>query len=262
MKTKKNYTKLACFVAVTLFSICTNAAESSQWEGLYGGVGLGAQYNAVSPKNKIVVGDSNSYFTDGDPQQVNPSLQKNLDELDATGSLILGYNLQHEQWLYGVEADLTIYDYDKSNTLGPTSYNTASSIEYNFKTTVKSMYAFSIRLQMGYVFDDFMVNVGVGPSLSKFKYSMTYSETGSSAHVTSPEKYTDNSTELGVSSNIGLSYRIDDNWSLRGDYVFNYYPNVVDKTQKFNANGSYTAIIDHKVDFISHNVRLVLVRRF
>ncbi|NIY92344.1 outer membrane protein [Vibrio diazotrophicus] len=262
MKFKGKRTSLAGLFITSISSIYANAADNTQWDGLYGGFGIGGLYSITTPKSGLVMTESNSYFTDGDPQQVNPGLQKKLNDFDLSGSLILGYNLRNDKWLYGIETDLTMFDYQKSNTLGPTGYNSFPSIEYNIETTVKTKYSFSLRLQAGYIFDDLMVHMGIGPSISTFKYTMQYSETGPSRNITSPETYMVNSTKLGTSSNIGVSYKLDDNWSLRGDYVFNYYANVVDGTQKFKGTDTTSATINHKTDFLSHNVRFVLIRKF
>lgn len=234
------------------------AQDVSDWRGIYMGVGVGGAYSAAQPDTRVLI---NGYFTDplptSDTAQVNPILQRVIDGWDVTGSAIVGYNFQRGHFVYGVEADLTLMNFQESRSAGPIVYDTSPTNTFRTKTTVNSNYTVSLRPSVGYVTGKFLLAVSAGPAVSTFKTTFDYNDTFGGGNSL---RYEDTSTRLGFSASAGVGYQISDGWSVRGDYVLNYFPNIASGNP--NLAGDGRSDFDIGSDFQSHNLRLAILKSF
>jgi len=252
--------KDAAMLAGALAVICLGGTASADdgavrdWSGPYGGLALGVAYSKADPDTDIL-DTSPAYFDSQDLSQVNPILQRSIAGTDVTGSALLGYDFQSGRMIYGAEADLTLMDFSGSEGQGRTAYDSAPTIFFTTDTTVETRFLFSLRPKLGYAAGDFLVFASAGPSVTRIKTTTRFSDTnGHDLTVT------DTKTALGVSSSLGADYSMGDGWSLRGDYVFSYFPDTTDGTAEFNGDTQDDFKFDG--DFQSHNVRLALIKRF
>tara|TARA_R110002012_G_scaffold311108_2_gene520362 strand:- start:48581 stop:49345 length:765 start_codon:yes stop_codon:yes gene_type:complete len=229
------------------------SAEDATWSGFYGGLALGGTYGESNPDT---VGESTPYFTSDDPAVQRPYLQKSLDDLALNGSVLGGYDHQSGQLVYGIEADLSVMDYSASTASGPVRYNSAG-VDFNINSTLETNFAFSIRPKIGYAVGNWMFHAAAGPSIGYFDYDFRYTDTNAGA----ANDFSKSTLALGISSGLGSSYKLDNGWVLRGDYVMNYYPKVIDERQSFVRSG-FQGSFDHQVDFQSHNLRFAVIKRF
>lgn len=241
-------------------ALCTPALaqDMTDWEGAYAGLGVGASMGEADPDTRVL---NNGYFVDplpaSDSAQLNPILQRVLEGWDAAGSAIAGYNFQHGHFVYGLEADLTVADFEQSTSAGPIAYDTAPAATFLTRTTVESSYTASLRPRIGYAADGFLLALSAGPSISTFKTTLEFSDTfggGSSL------RFKDTQTRLGFSASAGAAYQVADGWSVRGDYVFSQFSDIANGRPNFA--GSPAADFDIDVDFQSHNLRLAVLKRF
>lgn len=255
---------VAC-VAVMALSSATfdaKASEMKNWQGFYGGFSIGGMYGASHPDSQA---ESSDYFdSQSDLDQLRPGLQEKIDGFSASGSGLLGYDHRQGNMIYGIEADLTVMDYSETSNAGPVTFTSSTTIDFSTQTTVKTNFAFSIRPKIGYAFDNWMIHAAAGPSLSQFKYNFRYVDDNGSGQ---PVDFDETTWALGLSSNVGAAYNLGDGWSLRGDYVFNYYPDIVDDQQSFDrfiplAARTATGSFKHEADFQSHTIRFGLIKRF
>ncbi|WP_336232879.1 outer membrane protein [Thalassospira sp. CH_XMU1458] len=234
------------------------SAAEENWSGFYGGLALGGAYGQSNPDTVTELGP---YFTGDDHEVMKPSLQKNISGSALTGSVLAGYERTRGRMVYGIETDISAMDYSETSAAGPVRFNTAA-VDFNVRTTVETNFAFSIRPKIGYTFDNWTLHAAAGPSIGYFNYEFRYNDTNDSSTNSDFNKST---LALGISSSVGASYNLNDGWSLRGDYVLNYYPEVIDERQNFvrnNGTSDFNASIDHQVDFQSHNLRIALIKRF
>lgn len=238
-----------------------SAAESHQWQGFYGGLLVGSIYGTSQLDAEA---KSSPYFNkQSDLDQLRPGLQKTIDGFSATGSGLLGYNQRHGNVIYGIEADLTAMDYSETTNTGPVRF-TSVAIDFSTQTTIKTRFSFSIRPKIGYSFDNWMVHAAAGPSISRFNYNFRYVDDNGGGQ---PEDFDKESWALGVSSNVGVAYNLGNGWTVRGDYVFNYFPEIISEEQSFArfvplGAATFAGSFDHKADFQSHNVRFGLIKYF
>jgi len=231
------------------------SAAEENWSGFYGGLALGGTYGQSNPDT---AGELGGYFTDDDPEVQKPSLQKTISGSALTGSVLAGYEHTRGQMVYGIETDISVMDYSETSAAGPITYNSDPTVDFNVRTTVETNFAFSIRPKIGYAVGNWMFHAAAGPSIGYFDYDFRYSDTNAGG---ANNDFSKSTLALGISSGLGSSYKLDNGWVLRGDYVMNYYPKVIDERQSFVRNG-FRGSFDHQVDFQSHNLRFALIKRF
>jgi outer membrane immunogenic protein len=231
------------------------SAAEENWSGFYGGLALGGTYGQSSPDTASEIGE---YFTGDDPVVMKPSLQKTISGSALSGSVLAGYEHTRGQMVYGIETDISVMDYSETSAAGPITFNTNTTVDFNVRTTVETNFSFSIRPKIGYAVGNWMFHAAAGPSIGYFDYDFSYADTNDSGAKNAFSKST---LAFGISSSVGASYNLNGGWSLRGDYVLNYYPEVIDERQRFVRAG-FRGSIDHQVDFQSHNLRFALIKRF
>jgi len=105
--------------------------------------------------------------------------------------------------------------------------------------------------------DDFLLHASFGPSVGKFKTTFQYDDTIAG---TNQLNFVDNKMAFGASSSIGAGYQVGDGWSLRGDYVFTYFPDISGGDGFFNNDN--TADFKFDSSYQSHSVRIGLIKHF
>tara|TARA_R110000796_G_scaffold245103_1_gene368959 strand:+ start:10074 stop:10841 length:768 start_codon:yes stop_codon:yes gene_type:complete len=240
-------------ISCTFFTTIASADQTANWQGLYGGLALGGSYSAVKPDSRALESD---YFTtnggNSDSAQLNPLLNQNIENLDVTGAALFGYDFQSGNVVYGFEGDLSLMSFSETETFSGT-YNTNAE-QFNSELKVESDFSLSLRPKIGYAVDNYLLYASFGPSLSRFKTTHKFSDNAESL------TFSDTKTVLGLSSSIGAGYQLDSDWVLRGEYLFSYYPGIVNGSGYLNAGSN--ADFDYDADFMSHNIRFALIKRF
>lgn len=258
-----NARKFAVFGAVVVLggaissvgAYASDSATSQTWQGPYGGFALGGVYGKSSPSTTVTDG---TYFQTGNISKLNDTLQNSIEGAALSGSLLLGYNFQRGNVVYGVDADLTAMNFSESERNGPVGYPVTANNNFNVYTRVENKFALSIRPKIGYSFGDTMVHFAAGPTIGRFKYEWTFSDDANPAQAS----FSDNKNALGISSSIGVDHQIGGGWSLRGDYIFTYYPDIVDGSNRLSSPAGHTDRFTHDADFQSHSLRVGLIKHF
>lgn len=226
------------------------------WQGFYAGLALGGAYSAAGPNTAVVL-TPGIYFDPTDAAQVNPILQRTVDGTDVTGSVLAGYEFQSGHFLFGIEGDLTLMDFSENQRQGQTVYNSQPTLSFSTETNVETKFMFALRPKIGYTAGNYLFYASAGPSVSRFKTSTFFSDTyvGSGSKV-----FSDSKLAFGGSTSLGVGYQLGDGWSLRGDYVFTYFPDILDGTDRFSPDNLDDFKFD--ADFQSHNLRVALIKHF
>ncbi|EAQ67561.1 putative outer-membrane immunogenic protein precursor [Marinomonas sp. MED121] len=248
-------------LAIAFGSSITQAEETEtvNWEGLYTGIAIGISSSTASPSTEV---EYSGYFNDNsngsDRDQLDPILQREIEGDTTSGSLLLGYHFQKGKFVYGLEADLTFAEFSESESEGPTDYDTtAGASNFTTVTEIKTDYMFSLRPKVGYVKDNFLMHISAGPVISEFTTTHSYTDThGSGASLS----FEDKDSSVGLSANIGIDYLISNGLSIRADYTYLHFSDILDGSGDVNSDGSDD--ITYGSDFTSQNIRLALTKQF
>jgi outer membrane immunogenic protein len=180
------------------------------WTGVYIGGQVGYQWGSASP----------SLVTPGAAYTGLPG--NNLDGVVGGGHV--GYNLQVQQFVFGLEGDVDGSNYSGGNSNGAVAYTTREPVEA------------SIRGRIGYAWDRVLFYGTGGVAFGDF--NNTY---------TGPGGGVDNvwDTRVGWTAGAGIEYAIDNNWSVRAEYRYTDFGDLNDYLAN-SAPGSYVHL--HETD--------------
>lgn len=144
------------------------------------------------------------------------------------GSVYGGYNYQYNDWVFGIEGDLTLDSalVDDGDYLEPLDRRAAASV----------------RGRIGYAFDNILPFLTAGLAVGVFR------DDHDGGGVNLADK-----TALGVAIGAGLEVGLTENLVARAEYVFSNFG-----TQTFTFGGAD----DHEINLQTHDLRLGLAYKF
>ena len=226
----------------------------SSWGGQYIGFAIGASKGKAEPTTQV---KNTTYFTSApDPGQLNPIASTDIDATDVNGNLFWGVNGQTDNLVYGVELNLMLNNYDEQQNSGNIAYLSQPTGTFSMSTRVESNWAVSIRPRLGYAFQKSLIYLTAGPAMRQFNYDFTFSDT----HTHTSTAVSENEWELGLIVGFGYEFKIQDAWSLRTEYLYSIYRDVID-TQSILSSQPADGFT-HKLDFTEHSLSIGLSRKF
>lgn len=191
--------KKCIFSALALMGALAAAPVVAQdWEGLYLGGTLGYGFN----------GDDDFGLRRSGRQM------GDVGKLDVSGGqfgLHIGYSWQADGWVFGPELG-----YQKSS-VSDNIKGTVAGMSYEASSKVKDLLA--LRMKAGFLTNrDLLIYGQMGLARGKVNYSL--------------DALSANYTASGYTAGVGFEQRLDENWSITGDYE---YVNLGKKEREFNA---------------------------
>ena len=230
--------------------------DAANWAGQYAGATLGVSHGMVDTS---AVQSGTGYFTGDDAALLNPQGSKDINGTDFNGSLLWGMNVQDGRTVYGIEADVTIANFDEEYTSPRVNYNTSPADSFVINTKVQSDWLISIRPRYGFALDASLFTVSAGPAVTKFQYDFDFSDTwgGGQTATASSSKLA-----LGIAAGLGFEHKLQDDWALKTDYLYYNFPNA-GKAHSSIDNDSYaTDGFKHDVSFQLHSIRVGVTKAF
>ncbi len=201
-------------------------AKTGTWDGLYlgGFVGInGSEYDA----------DHDSDIADDN--QV-------LDDYEAKGLVYggtLGYNLQMDSFIYGIEGDLTF----GSAKTEMTASDGGSTFDSDWPLEVEADYLATLRLRVGYEVVPALMVFGTG--------GIAYRST---EMAIPDEELTETFDAVGYAVGAGAEYKYSDTISLKAEYVMHGFDKTYDISNVPDGNkGDFLTINDVHVGRIGLN---------
>lgn len=223
---------------------------------MYIGITAGASRGKADP---TVNAKETGYFLMTDPIQTDPVASHDMDATNLTGRLFLGLNRQIDNMVYGLEADVSLADYNEKYSSGNITYLTLPTNSFSVTTKVKSNGAFSIRPRFGYVFEKSLCYISAGLAIRKFEYDFTFSDSPTWNEYTN---VSESKWKIGWTAGLGYERKIRDNWSLRAEYFYSSYENIIDTQSTLRGDFPTTDGFTHKLDFTEHSFRIGLSMQF
>ena len=248
-------------VLAALFTINQAIAEnseinSSSWTGQYIGFSIGASKGEADP---TVHAKATTYFITTDPGQTNPQGSHDMSATNVGGNLFWGANIQADDLIYGIEAGVSLTDYDEQYNSPRISYLTAPAEDFGISTRVSSRLAISIRPRVGYVVQKSLFYISAGVTMRRFNYEFNYSDKPSNNEATS---LSENKWKLGWVAGLGYEFKIQNGWSVKTEYLYSSYDNIIN-TQSSLTSSSYTADgFTHQLDFTEQSLNIGLSKMF
>jgi len=207
------------------------------WGGFYAGVNAGYGWSARS---------NDAGITDYSVLGVIGSGRASFDSSGGFGGGQIGYNLQRDRFIFGVEADLQAADVSGKTTL----LSPGSTVEARADLT----WFGRVRGRLGYAYDKALFFVSAGFAVGGIKDNLSI------AHGCCVALNGVSATEQGYALGGGLEYRFDQAWSLKAEYQYMDLgkENLSATAGDFPAIGVASASVDN----VYHTVRVGLNYHF
>ncbi len=163
-----------------------------------------------------------------------PFVNGNINLDGFAGGLVIGNNFQVDNFVFGVEGDVTFGDVDGNSTIAGTNYD--------FDVDVTG----TIRGRIGYAWDQLMLFGTAGIALADVKVSDNTGITGSQRE-----------TNVGFVVGGGLEFAFSDSLLFRTEYLYANYGN-----ETYNLPGPAAPGFFDRADFETHTVRGAIIWRF
>jgi opacity protein-like surface antigen len=171
----------------------------------------------------------------------------------------LGYNWQWASTVLGLEGDLNWASAKDTHSFALDDGNFAGTASFKFD-------AFgSVRARAGLAFDHTLVYVTAGPAWGHFNSVTTLGNTLVPGNPSPSVRdiATDDSWHWGFAAGAGVEYMLDPHWSLRVEYLFLDFPDVLVNFVPFPPNGSAgDARFRMNYGYAAHLARVGLNYRF
>lgn len=230
-----------------------NANSNKEWQGQYIGFAIGQ--GEIKTNSSITVQEK-GYFVNEDPEQLNPLASENLTDSSAIGSIIWGYNRQNQNFVYGLESDISLSDFNDKNNTGNINYITMPASTFNIQSEIKSKYLISIRPRIGYATNKSLFTISAGPALTKVDYRFNFSDTNTPEYSSINEQ----KWALGLSAGIGYEYLLSKDWRIKMDYLYYKFNNVINK--KSQLSNTSADGFNHNIDFEINTFRIGFIKKF
>lgn len=255
----KNTIPIIFFITLSVSNLAiaeNNQISSSAWEGQYIGFSVGPSKGKADPTVQAKV---NGYFDTTDPDQTDPKASQNIEATNLSASLFWGINRRTGNILYGLEADVSLTDYNEKYKSGDIYYLTAPGASFNVVTNIESSWAVSPRARLGYIHEKSLFYISAGPSIRHFKYDFTFTDTIPIA----PQliKVNESKWKLGWTAGLGYELKSQSIWSLKVEYLYSFYKDIID-TQSTTIGGFPNDGFTHKLDFTQSSLRIGVYRKF
>ncbi|THD71711.1 MAG: porin family protein [Bradyrhizobium sp.] len=245
------------------------AVIASDWTGAYIGVHVG--YGWGTSNTSVTPG--NSWIGDPDWPNVNAASTNSLKPNGPFGGAQIGYNQQFKNFLLGIEADFSYFGMKKSansGTIACLPNPDCAGGTFSVYTETKGNWVSTIRPRLGWVNGNTLLYVTGGLAIADVGYSQSinffstvlddlpHTPDGGGANAGSVSK-----TQVGWALGVGGEYRLDQNWSLKAEYL-----HIDLGSQGFNSTYvepppfGRTFSVSHTQELTLDTVRLGLNRHF
>ncbi len=141
------------------------------------------------------------------------------------GGAHIGYNMQINDWVLGVEGSVDGTNLTKSTLVGitdPTGATPGGSVAGNVKSDLQG----SVRARVGFAWDRLLIYGTGGVAFANFSSDLNISVTDATGSYWADSNPT--TTHTGWTAGGGAEYSINDHWSVRGEYRYTDFGHLVD----------------------------------
>ncbi|HEX7882193.1 MAG TPA: outer membrane beta-barrel protein [Afipia sp.] len=204
------------------------------WAGLYAGVQAGYVWGDTSTSNAVTCGAPGSAFVYvcnstnvANATAIVNSLGGTDNKGGFTGGGHVGFNWQNSALVYGVEADLSAFDFRSSQRgtgLFPFGGGGGAALGGNtflVTTSASSDWLATLRARLGWaVAPTALIYVTGGAAFSDVKVSNTYRDNHSTVDFDGAGASSTSSLRAGWTVGGGLEWAFAPNWTVRGEYLY------------------------------------------
>lgn len=200
------------------------------WTGVY----LGGQIGYAWGTDNVSLSANNpTKFVDG---------TFDSDLQGVIGGAHVGYNLQINQWVLGLEG--SVDGTSLSNTVTPTFFGNIPAVTGITEETSSDIQG-SIRGRVGVAFDRVLLYATGGVAFGDF--NTNYANSSKLKFLPAGANSSFSNTRVGWTVGGGIEYALTNNWLVRGEYRYTDFGHFADAPFGNSFTGGWAATADHHV---------------
>jgi outer membrane immunogenic protein len=232
------------------------------WTGFYIGVNGGGVWGRTDTGVSFSPGGGNGYLPiSGGPAIVQATGSNRINNSGGLAGGQFGYLWQSGSLVTGLEAAFDWMN-AKGSLTRTAGYTQAGSIgqTFTFNETVKTSWLFTFLARAGIDMGAWYPYVTGGLAVAKLNYTNTFVDSFANPGVGAVSI---DSTRAGGAVGGGLQWKWDNNWSLRGEYLYMVFHGVNGASNVAQSNfPGNIAILTHNATFRESAARVALSYRF
>jgi opacity protein-like surface antigen len=215
--------KLVTVGLAVVFCVCAVVRGwASSWEGLYGGFHAGGVIgNAEMKTSTVFDGSGSGYFATDSVTAVNTTGDQINGQGNGNYGIEGGYNFQSGYIIIGAQVDLGMTSLNVS-TLGQALYPSYASNGFKINQQTTTSFTATVRPRVGLDLGDTLVFATSGLAFSNLHYTAQFTDNLNGAYDLGANE----TLAIGVILGAGSEFKINDNVSLAGEYLYTNYGNL------------------------------------
>jgi outer membrane immunogenic protein len=193
------------------------AAPASSWTGWYIGVNGGGVWGKSDPKVSVVPGGQYAPISGG-PDVVAATGSNSFNNSGGLAGGQVGYLWQSAWFVGGIEAAFDWMN-AKGSSVNTAGYTQAGSIgrTFTFNNSASTNWLFTLLARAGYDMGGWYPYITGGLAVADLKYSSSFVDSFANPAVGSVSL---GQTHTGWAVGGGAEWRLNNHWSLRGEYLY------------------------------------------
>jgi len=234
-------------------AVLAQSSPATDWSGFYVGGLLGGASSKVQARTTVGV---SKYLDATDARQMDRAGNNDLLQWRPAGSLVGGYNKQFGNILIGIEASANTLALNDERTVSEI-YQTVPTARFVLKQSVTADWMATVRPRLGWVEDNWLGYVTGGLAVTQLKLDTLFTDNAFNGFSQSSET----KITTGWSIGLGGEYALDENWALRGEYLYTQFGKVKSSSETLSTNNSGGSL-DHTASLDTQAVMIGLTYRF
>ena len=231
------------------------SAPATDWSGFYVGADLGAGWASLDAFT--TVDNAGTYFIGDDNALLTDASSGDLSQLRPVGGAHAGYLHQLGRAVLGLEVSAGTLFFDKSRS-ARWEYNTVPGVFGNIEQSVEADWLATLQARAGWGEDRWLVYVTGGLAVTRLEMDYSYSDDSASS---GRSRSSEQEVRFGWTLGLGGEYALDENWSIRGQYLYANFGSLKTYSPLENS-GSFYDDLAHKASLETHTALIGLSYRF
>ena len=227
-------------------------ASAVDWSGFYVGGLLGATNGQSNAKT---IDGPGTYFNATDVSQLKRAGDNDLSQWRPSGGLVGGYSRQFGKVLVGIEVGANTLFLDKKYSVTEV-YDSLTTARFTLQQSVSADWMATLRPRLGWAQDNWLGYLTGGLAVTRLTLDTTFTDTAFTARSHS----SDSKTVTGWSLGLGGEYALNQDWALRGEYLYTRFNKITSSSSVTSTGGSDT--LNHSADLDTHGLFFGVTYRF
>jgi outer membrane immunogenic protein len=234
-------------------AVSAQSLAATDWSGFYVGGLLGGTNSQAQAQTSVGV---SKYLDATDARQMERAGNNDLAQWRPAGGLLGGYGKQFGHVLVGIEASANTIALNDERSVGEI-YQTVPAARFILKQSVTADWMATLRPRLGWAEDNWLGYVTGGVSVTQLKLDTLFTDNAFSGFSQSSES----KIATGWSLGLGGEYALDENWALRGEYLYTRFGQIKSSSETTSTNNSGGSL-NHTAELETHGVMMGLTYRF